>query len=123
MDAFQTFLVTLGEMTPADSARGRLEGFDPGRLADLEDQDPQYRFGRVVRDVPLDRIRTLAEAERLLACLRPKLLRAGLSVRRVDGDRLLFEFRGSLVWVDVIRGVGSQAPVWQWAIRAHRLAA
>ena len=126
MDAFQTFLVTLGAMTPPAGPPGervRLEGFDPGRIADPDERDPQYRFARVIADIPLVQLRTLGDAERLLACLRPRFLRAGLSVRRIDGDRLLFDFGGRLQWVDVLRGVGGQAPAWQWAPRAERIAA
>ncbi len=124
VDAFQTFLVNLGNVPPAaEGAAPPLEGFDPGRLADPTDPDPQYRFGRVVRGVALDQVRTIGDAERLLACLRPAVLRPGLPVRRIDGDRILIVVRGQLLWVDVIRGVGSQAPVWQWAVRDLNLAA
>ncbi len=123
MDAFQTFLVNLGATVPAGDGGAPMEGFDRARLADAADGDLQYRFGRTVRTVPLDQVHTLGEAERLLACLRPALARAGLPIRRIEGDRILIEVRGELVWVDVMRGIGGKVPAWQWAVRELRRAA
>ena len=108
---------------PAGNSVAPLEGFDPARLANPEEDDPKYRFGRIVRSVPLAQVHTLGEAERLLACLRPALMRGGLCIRRIEGDRILIERRGELIWVDVIRGVGGQSPAWQWSVRDVRLAA
>ncbi len=120
MDAFQTFLVNLGATAPAGDGGVPMEGFDRARLEDPSDPDLQYRFGRVVRNVPLDEVGTLGEAERLLACLRPALMRTGLPIRRIAGDRILLDLHGELVWVDVIRGIGGRAPAWQWGMREMR---
>lgn len=101
---------------PVESAGVRrtdhLAGFD---LAKLDySQSTKYRFARAASEASLASVTDKASAEALLDSMRPAFEREGLDVRAVKGDRIQVMHEGQPIWVDVIAGANSGAPMFQW---------
>jgi hypothetical protein len=99
--------------------RAPLEGFDAGKIADLEHRTPKYIFARVARHTDLSGVTNKPTAESVLRSMVPELEAAGLHVLDVRGDKIQINHAGKDVWIDVIRGANSGSPAFQWlGIRA-----
>lgn len=113
---------------PAETAKWQsvgpvpLEGYDAGKLGNLEHQTVKYQFGRVASHFPLDGVKDKAGAEALLKSMVPDLKAAGLDVQEVKGDKIRVATELGQEWVDVVRGAGSGNPGWWWGSEGKAIA-
>jgi Domain of unknown function (DUF4214) len=91
-----------------------LEGYDAGKLNNLDHRTVKYQFGRVASHFSLSGVTDKASAEALLKSMVPALEAAGLKVHEVKGDKIRVDTPLGQEWVDVVRGAGSGSPGWWW---------
>jgi hypothetical protein len=101
-------------LPPPPGGHAPLEGFDHGKLANLNHKTPKYLFARVAQQFGLESVKDKAAGEALLQKMVPYMKAAGLEIAGVKGDKINVRTDIGWEWVDVIRGAGSGDPGWWW---------
>jgi hypothetical protein len=90
----------------------QLAGFDARKLE--ASVSTKYRFARAAMEFDVSTVRDKASAAALLNQMRPTMEREGLQVLDISNDRIHVMHEGQPVWIDVIQGANSGAPMFQW---------
>lgn len=90
----------------------QLAGFNPAKFD--TSQSIKYKFARAAMQFDVSAVKDKAGAEALLNQMRPAMEREGLQVLDISKDKIQVTYEGQPLWVDVIQGSTSGAPLFQW---------